>query len=170
MGTPNVLFIFSNPATQWTPLTGSTATTGFCTPDIALVDDGGDVTLGSNAASTPFTYKGKVYASYPAAGATLAVGKGKKPRFDFLVADASGTTNTYFLAGVALKNMGSGGPGGAAFPSTAVNVASDGSTTLQLQDDNKSPSNSSVSYDFWVMVQNSAGDVGLIDPLITNAN
>ena len=172
MGTPNVLFVFSAPATQWKPLTGSTATTGFCTPDIALIDDGGgDVVLSGIANASPFTYKGKSYTTYPAASATLSVTKNKKPRFAFLVADANANTTTYCLGGLALKNMASGGgSGGANFPEIEVNVASDGSTTLQLQDANKGPANCSVSFDFWVMVQNSSGDLGLIDPLITNAN
>ena len=172
MGTPNVLFIFSSPSTQWVPLTGTTASTGFCTPNIALLSNGGgDVVLSGTANGTPFNYKGTNYTTYPAASASLTVQKSKKPKFGFNVCDASGATNTYFLGGVALKNMASsGGSGGASFPSASVSTAADGSTTLQLQDDNLGSSNSTAQFDFWVLVQNSSGDVGLIDPLINNEN
>ncbi len=172
MGTPSVLVIFTAPSTQFVPLTGSTASTGFCTPDMALIDDGGnDVVISGTPNNAAFNFKGKTYTTYAAASATLTVQKGKQPKFSFIVCDVSGTTNTYALGGVALKNMGSGGgSGGASFPEIDINVANDGSTTLKLQDDNKGAANSTVTYDFWVMVQNSAGDVGLIDPLITNDN
>ena len=106
MGTTNVLFVFSAPATQCKTLTGSTATTGICTPDIALIDDGGgDVVLSGIANASPFTYKGKSYTTYPAASATLSVTKNKKPMFAFLVADADADANTttYCLGGLALK-------------------------------------------------------------------
>lgn len=172
MGTPNVLFIFTAPSTQFVPLTGTTANTGFCTPDMALIDNGGnDVVISGTPNNSAFNYKGTTYTTYPSAGATLTVQKNKKPTFSFIVCDASGVTSTYALGGVALKNMGSGGgSGGANFPEVDINVANDGSTTLKLQDDNKGPANSTATYDFWVMVQNSAGDVGLIDPLIVNDN
>jgi hypothetical protein len=171
MGTPTVLFIFAS-ASQFVPLTGSTASSGFCTPNMALIDDGGnDVVISGTATGSAFNFKGKTYTTYAAAGATLTVQKGKQPKFSFIVCDATTATNTYALCGVALKNMASGGgKGGASFPEVDINVAGDGSTTLKLQDDNKGAANSTATYDFWVMAQNSSGDVGLIDPLIENEN
>ena len=168
MAKPNVFFIFTDPTTQWKPLQGAAGTTGLCTPDMALIDDGnGDVQLGGNANSKPFIYKGKSYTTYPAATATLAVQKGRQPKFAFNVVDSGGNTNTYFLNGVALKNLTAGGPGGANFPDLDVKVANDGSTTLNLQDNNQG---SAVSFDALILVQDSQGNVGLIDPLVTNSS
>lgn len=169
MGTPNVFFIF-NAAAQWKPLSGATKTTGFCTPDMALIDDGGgDVTLSGTANTAKFSYKGKDYTTYAAADATLAVQKGRKPKFAFNVADASANTNTFFLAGLALKNL-AGGTGDKSFPALDLSVAKDGTTTLNLKDDNDAGAGTTVKFDFWVLVQNSSGDIGLIDPLVTNTN
>jgi hypothetical protein len=170
MGTPTVLFIFTAPSTQFKALTGSSAGSGFCTPDMALIDNGGnDVVISGTANGSGFNYGGTTYTTYPAASATLTVQKNKQPKFSFIVCDINASTTTYALGGVALKNMGAGGgPGGGAFPSLSVDVANSGMTTLKIQDQNNGPANSTSSYDFWVMVQNSAGDVGLIDPLIMN--
>lgn len=172
MAKPNVIFIFSNPAAQWKPLLGPAGTTGLCTPDMALVDNGnGDVTLSGSANSTTFPYKGKTYTTYPAASATLAVQKGRQPQFAFNVVDASGAANTYVLNGVALKNMAaSGGTGGDSFPDLDVHVGNDGSTTLNLQDNNKAAVGTTVSFDVLILVQDAKGQVGLIDPLVTNSN
>ena len=172
MAKPNVIFIFSDPTTQWKPLLGPVGTAGLCTPDMALVDDGnGDVTLSGTANPTTFTYKGKAYTTYPASSATLSVQRGRTPKFAFNVVDSSGNTNTYFLNGVALKNMAAnGGTGGANFPELDVSVANDGTTTLNLQDDNKGPAGSTTTFDVWILVQDSQGHVGLIDPLVTNNN
>lgn len=172
MGTPNVLFIFSTPSTQWTPLSGNTVKTGFCTPDIALIDSGsGDVSISGTANTSKFVYKGNSYTTYPAASATLVVLAGKSPKFAFNVADSAGLTNTYVLGGVALKNTAKGGgTGGSSFPSTDIAVALDGTTTLNLQNNDLAGKGAIVTYDFWVLVQNSGGDIGLIDPLVTNSN
>ena len=172
MTTASVLLIFSNPSTQWTPLTGSTAKSGFCTPDMVLLDGGGVVTISSKASGTPYTYKGvSGYTAYPAANVTLVVAKGQSPTLVFNVVDSTGKTNTYFLGGVALQNMASGGgAGGLSFPLTSVGVAADGTTTLSLQNNDQAKSGTTSTYDFWVLVQNSSGDLGLIDPLVTNSN
>ena len=172
MGKPNIIFIFSNVTTQWKPLLGAPSTTGLCTPDMALVDDGnGDVTISGTANSSTFTYKGKTYTTYPATGTTLAVQRGKKPTFVFNVVDAGGASNSFFLNGAALKNLGAnGGTGGVNFPDLQVQVANDGSTTLNLQDDNKAAVGTTSTFDVWVLVQDAQGNVGLIDPLVTNSN
>ncbi len=172
MGKPNIIFIFSNVTTQWKPLLGLTSTTGLCTPDMALIDNGnGDVTISGTANPTTFPYRGKTYTTYPASSATLAVQRGKKPTFVFNVVDANGASNTFFLNGAALKNMAAnGGTGGANFPDLAVQVANDGTTTLNLQDDNKAAVGATSSFDVWVLVQDSQGNLGLIDPLVTNSN
>jgi hypothetical protein len=171
MGAPTVLFVFATPpGTQWVPLTGTTASSGFCTPSIGLVNDGGgDVTLTSNATPTSFVYNGKNVSIYPSAGATLNVLKGKTPKFSFVVVDSSSptpSTTAYFLCGLALKNITPGGSdnGGTSFPEIDINTDKAGATTLVMQDNNKA----SGTYDFWVMVQDNKGNVGLIDPLITN--
>lgn len=172
MGKPNVIFIFSNVSTQWKPLLGPASTNNLCTPDMALVDDGnGDVTISGTANPNSFTYKGKSFTTYPASSATLAVQRGRKPKFAFNVVDASGASNTFFLNGAALKNMAAnGGTGGTNFPDLEVQVANDGTTTLNLQDDNKAAVGTTSSFDVWVLVQDSQGNVGLIDPLVTNSN
>jgi hypothetical protein len=168
MAKPNVFFIFSDPSTQWKPLQGAAGTTGLCTPDMALIDNGnGDVVLSGTANALPFTYKGKSYTTYPAASATLAVQRGRQPKFAFNVVDSAGNTTLYFLNGVALKNLAAGGPGGANFPDLDVKVANDGTTTLNLQDNNQG---AALSFDALILVQNSLGQVGLIDPLLTNSN
>lgn len=170
MAKPNIIFIFSNPSTQWKPLLGPAGSTGLCTPDMALIDNGnGDVTISGTTNSGLFTYKGKTYTTYPAASATLAVQKGRQPKFAFNVVDAGGASNTYFLNGVALKNMaGNGSPGGSNFPDLDVNVANDGTTTLNLQDNNQGKPGTTASFDVLILVQDGQGNVGLIDPLVTN--
>lgn len=168
MAKPQVLFIFSDPTTQWKPLQGAAGTTGLCTPDMALVDDGnGDVTLNGQP-STPFIYKGKSYPSYPAATATLTVQKGRQPKFAFSVVGSG--SNSYFLNGVALKNQTAAGPGGTTFPDLDIKVANDGTTTLNLQDINPGAAGSTTSFDMLILVQDRQGNVGLIDPLLTNDN
>jgi hypothetical protein len=171
MATASVLFVFSSPATQWIALTGSTASTGFCTPDMALLDGGGVVSISTKAAGKSFTYKGKPCTTYPAASVTLVVAAGQSPLLTFNVSDASGNPNSYVMGGIALQNMGTGGgTGGASFPTTSIQVDSLGTTTLSLQNTDLAQKGATTTYDFWVMVQNSNGDVGLIDPLVTNSN
>jgi hypothetical protein len=169
MAKPVVLFVFNDPpGSQWVSVTGDTATTGFCTPGMGLVSDGnGDVVLTGTGPSEIFRYGNKDVTLYPSNVVTLSVPKGKAPRFSFLVVDKKSSATAYALCGLALKRNASAlrAGGGSSFPELKVNTESSGITLLTLKND---PNGQQVGYDFWVMAQNAVGDVGLIDPLITN--
>lgn len=167
MGSPNILFVFQQ-ASQWVALTGSRPGSGLCTPNVVVLNDGGGDISVPTPSNGNFTYKGTSYPTYPTATCTLVVGSQKTPKFSFTATDATASATAYFLTGVALKNAAAtGGNGGQSFPGLKVDVDNQtNATTLTLQDNNKG----AATYDFWVMAQNSAGDVGLIDPLISNTN
>ena len=170
MANPKVIFIFSDPKEQWRPLLAEPSAERLCNPDMALVDDGdGDVTICGTANPRLFVYKGKSYATYPAEGTSLTVKRGAKPKFVFRVVDQNGLGNTYFLNGVALRNMdGKGIQTGTIFPDLKIVVGKDGSTKLKLQDENKGQRGTTSKFEFWILVQNSERKLGLIDPLVTN--
>lgn len=174
MGTPTVVFVFNDPCTQWVPLTGNTAKTGFCKPSMGLADTGGnDVTITSADTPKPFNYNGKSIDIYPSPGVTLVVGKGKSPKFSFKVVDAASSNTAYALGGVALKveSITALRDGSTSFPELKVVTDKDGATELTLTNEpDKGPNGKVVTYNFWVMAQDAAGDVGLIDPLIENQN
>lgn len=165
MGSPVVLFVFNDPATQWKSLTGSSATAAPCTPLMGLVSDGnGDVSLNGVGTATPISYGGNTINCYASSGSTLVVGKGKTPNFSFLVVDGSSSSTAYFLCGLALKPIGASPSPGGNFPGLSVATATNGATTLTMADKGKAAG----TWDFWVLAQNAGRDLGLIDPLITN--
>ena len=174
MGTPTVVFVFDNPGTQWVPLTGNAAKTGFCKPSMGLADDGGnDVTIQSADKAKRFDYNGKSIDIYPSPGVTLVVGKGKRPKFSFMVVDTVSSSTAYALGGVALKveSIKAMRDGSTSFPELKVVTDRNGATELTLTNEpDKGPVGKVVTYNFWVMAQDAAGDVGLIDPLIENQN
>ncbi len=167
MGQPVFAFVFTDPS-QFVPI-GS----GLCAPDMAMFGDGGGaVTFGGQTApGSPLTLpvppggqgaKTQQVALMLASSASITVAKGKKPSFSFAVCDGSGNYQGYVLAGIALRNT-AGGTGIGQFPGLSISVHS-GATLLQMSDDNKD----SNTYEFDVLVQNAAGQVGLIDPRIVN--
>ncbi len=173
MATPQVLFIFSSP-NQFVPLTGTTARTGFCTPLMALTNNGGGAMSISGVGSN-LTIGQNSYTVYPSQGSgntptVLTLNTGSTATIGFTVIDGNGGKLTYFLSGLAVKRLGATpGGGGVVFPQLNVVVDNTGATTLNVEDDNDDAGGSTTTYDFWVTVQNVNGDVGLIDPLITNA-
>jgi hypothetical protein len=167
---PKILFIFSE-AKQFIPLAGSTAKTGFCTPYMVLTDDG-DGSVKIHGQRHELKIAGKTYQAYPSHGpkdnpTTLLLSKDTTATFCFTVIDDCGSPVAYFLSGLAAQRMASSGNKNAQ-PALSVSVDSHGATILSVVDDNDTRHGSSSTYDFWVMVQNTGGDVGLIDPLITN--
>ena len=172
MGAPLVIFVFNKPpGSQWVSLTGGSGKLGFCTPLMGLVDDGGgDMQIQSNDLGVDFPYGNKTVRIYPSDAVTLAVGKGKKPRISFVVLDKDGNTTAYALGGLALKPKAIAvRNGGASFPELKVTTSKSNATVLTLTNDpDQGPHDKVIAYDFWVMVQNADGEVGLIDPLITN--
>ncbi|HSW07597.1 hypothetical protein [Aquabacterium sp.] len=75
----------------------------------------------------------------------------------FSVTDSSGATCA--VVGIAIDPVSGGGTVRDAFPTALINA-----NGLTLADND--PTNS--SYDFLLLIQNAEGDLGLIDPLITN--
>lgn len=181
MSAVTVMFVFTDPS-QFVPLTGGAARCGLCTPVMALIDPRDEVAISGAKLDTPVVIDGKSYDAYPtgdgASPTALTVHPGKAPKFQFNVQDNSNPAAVgYYLGGIALKSLASGngsskaGEAGDVFNAIDVAVdASTGATTLTVQDNNKAAKDSSASYEFWVLVQNSAGDVGLIDPRIVNTN
>lgn len=170
MANVTVIFLFQQPG-QWVPLTGSTPGSGLCTPNMIVIDPGAaDVTV-SGSSNGSVVYGGTSYATYPAAGTTIQVLKGRQPTFLFAATDGTLSSSSYLLTGIALKNLSTNlsGGGTASFPGVEVStIGRTGYYGVTLQDNNSGAESTSTSYDFWVMAQNAAGDVGLIDPLITN--
>lgn len=166
MGTVNVAFVFTS-SSQFVKLNGASSL-AYCTPQLVLVDGGNEVTI-SGAAGNTISIGGRNLTMYPSEGpatnpTTLSVARSKQPKFEFTVVTSAGAKSTdYALCGLALKKSG-GGLDLNSFPGLSVSV-SNGVTTLSVQDDDKT---AGVTYDFWVLVQNSNGDIGIIDPLITN--
>lgn len=175
---PQVLFIFSSP-NQFVPLSGTLARTGFCTPLMALTNTGGGAMSISGVGSN-LTIGQNSYTVYPSQGSgtppnftptTLTLNTGFTATIGFSVINSNGSNLAYFLSGLAVKRIGANpGGGGAVFPVLNVAVSNTGATTLSVEDDNDDAGGTSTTYDFWVLVQNAAGDIGLIDPLIVNAN
>lgn len=169
---PKILFIFSDP-TQFTPLAGTTAETGFCTPYLALTDNG-DGSVQIQGQSSQLTVGGTTYTVYPSHGpagnpTTLLLAANTTATFSFTVVDGRGNSLAYFLSGLAAQRQTASGTQNAQPPLT-VSVDRAGATTLSVTDYNHNSRDESTTYDFWVLVQNTDGDVGLIDPLITNEN
>lgn len=167
---PKILFIFSD-AKQFTPLAGTTAKTGFCTPFMVLTDHG-DHSVKIHGKSQELYVDGKKYDAFPSHGpkdnpTTLLLTKDTTATFSFTVIDDCGSPVAYFLSGLAAQRLASAGNKNAQ-PALSVSIDSHGATTLSVVDDNDTRHDRSSTYDFWVMVQNKDGDVGLIDPLITN--
>ncbi len=170
MAQPQFAFVFSS-ASQFVPVTTSGQ---LCTPDMVMLSDGdGDVTFtgpaspGSPIMLPPPGGKGQPRSMtlLQSATAAITVKKGKSPTFSFWVCDVSGNYQAYALAGVALQNTQQGGNGFGQFPKVVIDIESS-ATVLQLSDNNKD----SNPYEFYVLVQNSAGQLGLIDPRIVNQN
>ncbi len=164
MGQPYFAFVFTPNA----PFVAN----GFCSPEMVMFTDDGDVTLSSTFTGTPPTISlarpGKNQAQtlnmYPSDTVNITVGKGKSPNITFAVCDGTGSYSQYYLCGVFLrKTAGTGAPNFAVFPSVSINV-DDGATVMQLTDRN----NVANAYNFYVLVQNAAGDYAFIDPKITN--
>jgi hypothetical protein len=170
MGQPVFAFVFTD-ASQFVPIgTGS----GLCTPGMVMFSDGGgEVTFsGTQAPGSPLSLP-------PPPGGekvpkqsvllmvsdtvTITVAKDKAPSFRFAVCDGNGVYQAYALAGIALQNTSRSGNGVAQFPKTSIEV-DQSATILQLNDDNKDD----CTYEFYVLVQNAAGQLGLIDPRIVN--
>lgn len=172
MVTANILFVFSNPSTQWVALNGSNAASSLCSPMMVVTNDGGPAPGGGRIVVPSGTASNlrvgqNLYTAYPSQGSTLTVAKQTDVSFSFSVVDAQGGTRSYFLAGIAVKNMS--GSGGMVFPNATLQ-STNGGSTLSVEDNNVPTRTSPISYDFWLLVQNATGDVGLIDPLITNMN
>lgn len=170
MGQPVFAFVFTSPS-QFVPLGPGQS---LCTPDIVMFDDGGgDVTLTGTPDHPPIFLpvppggpyvKTKQVQPYAASTAIITVNKDRSPAFTFAVCDGSGNYQIYVLGGIALRNMKQGGGTGVAeFPCLNINV-NNGATMMHLPDENKDCN----TYEFFVMVQNASGDVGLIDPRIVN--
>ena len=170
MGQPVFTFVFTDPS-QFVPLgTGA----GLCTPDLGMFGDGGGDVLftGTEAPGSPLMLplppggpgaNSQSVTLMLASSATITVAQGRAPAFTFAVCDGSGNYQTYLLAGVALQNTTKGGTGVAQFPHLTID-ASSGATLLQLPDQNQD----SNTYEYYVLVQNAAGQIGLIDPRIVN--
>jgi hypothetical protein len=168
MGQPVFAFVFTDPS-QFVPV-GS----GLCTPDMAMFSDGGgDVSFsGTQAPGSPLTLpvppggpgaKSQSVLLMLASSATISLAAKKTPSFTFAACDDSGNYQAFVLAGIALQNTNAIGTGVAEFPRIRIDVR-DGATLLQLDDDNQDNS----TYKFYVLVQNTAGQLGLIDPRIVN--
>ncbi len=166
MGKPAFAFVFSN-SSQFVPIT----TNGqLCTPDMVMFSSDNQVTFPGSLASPNGTITlappGQPKSSqqltlYPAASSSITVDAKKAPTFSFVVCDGNGDYTAYSLAGVALQGGGKAGSG--QFPT--VDITSSGvTTTMDLTDRN----NDGNSYEFYVLVQNAQGQIGLIDPRIVN--
>jgi hypothetical protein len=177
MANVSVVFVFSQ-SSQFVALTGPNAQSGFCTPYLAVTDNGGGEVVPSGASAGSVTIGKTSFQMFPSQGpssnpTTLTVSKNHQPKFNFsvVVPDPNNPSKfipatSYALAGLALKKVGSNGVDLTTFPGLNVSVDKNSITTLSVDD--KSSGNTSATYDFWIMVQNASGDVGLIDPLITN--
>jgi hypothetical protein len=168
------MFYFSQPTTQWVGLTGTNPGSGLCTPDLVMIDDGGGDIGVTGTSNGTVTFDGTTYNTFPAANCTIVVNRRRQPDFTFFSTDSTFSGSVYLLSGLALKTIGGGaGTGSAGFPGVSVGnaVVGKGSSrtnyvSVTMKD--HGASTTKTTYDFWVMVQNSGGDVGLIDPMITN--
>jgi hypothetical protein len=168
MNKPSFAFVFSS-SSQFVPIT----TNGqLCTPDMVMFNSNNQVTFPGTGASSNGTItlappdepkSSALLTKYPAAQAAITVDAKKTPTLNFAVCDGNGDYSAYSLAGVALQGGGKAGSG--QFPKVDI-VASGDYTTMALTDRN----DDGTSYEFYVLVQNAAGQLGLIDPRIINQN
>jgi hypothetical protein len=166
MNKPAFAFVFSD-SSQFVPIT----TNGqLCTPDMVMFSSDNQVTFpGPNAvpsgtitlappddpkSASPLT-------KYPAAQCAIAVNPKNALTLNFAVCDGTGNYGAYSLAGVALQGGGKAGSG--QFPKVDI-ITSGDYTTMALTDRNADSNN----YEFYVLVQNAQGQIGLIDPRIVN--
>ena len=173
-----IMFVFTDPA-QFVSLNGSTPETGMCSPLIVLMDGrDGEVTIKGAKETNQVTIDLKLYDAYPSQGpennpTTLTVAATKHPLFQFNVMGVDPKVVSYYLGGLALKSIppnngiSQSGDVGGTFQQMAVAVDHyTGQTTLTVQDE----PTGSMTYDFWTLVQDANGNVGLIDPRIVNTN
>jgi hypothetical protein len=166
MNKPAFAFVFSD-SSQFVPIT----TNGqLCTPDMVMFSSDNQVTFpGTNVSSNgsimlapPDEPKSATQLdTYPAAQSNITVDAKKAPTLNFAVCDGDGDYGAYSLAGVALQGGGKAGSG--QFPKVDITTSGD-YTTMALTDRN----NDGNSYEFYVLVQNAQGEIGLIDPRIVN--
>jgi hypothetical protein len=168
MNKPAFAFVFSN-SSQFVPITDGGQ---LCTPDMVMFNSDNQVAFpGTNVSSNgsimlapPDEQKSATQLdTYPAAQAAITVDAKKSPTLNFAVCDGTGNYGVYSLAGVALQGGGKAGSG--QFPKVDITTSGD-YTTMALTDRN----NDGNSYEFYVLVQNAAGQLGLIDPRIVNQN
>ncbi len=168
MNKPAFAFVFSN-SNQFVPITDGGQ---LCTPDMVMFNSDNQVAFPGMLASPNGTItlappddpkSATLMTKYPAAQATITVDAKKSPTLNFAVCDGTGNYGAYSLAGVALQGGGKAGSG--QFPKVDITTSGD-YTTMALTDRN----NDGNSYEFYVLVQNAAGQLGLIDPRIVNQN
>lgn len=174
MANPKFQFIFADPS-QFSALGQPGVPFQACTPNLKMLDDGGEVSFSGSVPPNPD-------GSFPSDKCQIKVGKGKKPKLHFTVVDHQGSPTAYYLAGLALqqesiqamKKMWADAslrPGGPTFPEMKVTTdPHTGATTLTLDNQNNGQSGKTIDYKFWVLAQDSTGAIGLIDPKITNTN
>lgn len=166
MNKPSFAFVFSD-SSQFVPIT----TNGqLCTPDMVMFDSDNQVSFPGVLAAPSGTItlgppdepkSATLLTKYPAALSTIAVDPKTEPTLNFAVCDGTGNYGAYSLAGVALQGGGKAGSG--EFPKVDI-ISSGDYTTMALTDRN----DDSNSYEFYVLVQNAQGQIGLIDPRIVN--
>jgi len=169
MGKPTFAFVFSS-SDQFRPVTNGGE---LCTPDMVMFGSDNEVSFSGTPSvpnptitlAPPGQPKSpQVLNRYQSATVVITVDKGKAPTFNFAVCDGNGDYTAYFLAGVALQNGVKSGVAAGQFPAVDVVLNNGGYTTLDLTDRNTDGN----GYEFYVLVQNAQGQIGLIDPRIVN--
>jgi hypothetical protein len=182
MPQPLIAFVFNN-ASQFKAVTAGGQ---MCTPDIVVFDtNGGEISI-AGTLSSPSSIslpppgkpdKSEPVSMYTASSAQITVTKDKSPQLQFVVCDNTGANasppvapsyTSYLLCGIAMRNDNNGNrPDVSRFPGFSV-LVDNGITELQQMDDNSHNNRTQSTYEFYLVVQNASGDIGLIDPKIIN--
>lgn len=182
MSQPLIAFVFNN-INQFKAVTAGGQ---MCTPDIVVFDTNeGEISItGTLSSTSPVSLpppgkpdKSEQVSVYTASSAKITVAKNRSPQLQFVVCDNTGanasppiapTYTSYLICGIAMRNDDNGNrPDVSRFPGFSVQVDK-GITELQQTDDNTRNNAATSTYEFYVVVQNANGDIGLIDPKIVN--
>lgn len=139
----------------------------FVQPYLVQLTDDNKVQLNGDHKAT-FTFAGRAYTGVLCDDTAQITVLGRTQRdFTFSVCASDGRPAPYFLTGVKLNDTADGKGAGPVFPIVKVDFNGRLSSILTLED---RPGPQTLNYEMWLMLQNSDGELGLVDPRIVNQN
>jgi hypothetical protein len=100
--------------------------------------------------------------------AQIAINSNASIDLVFQVFSATGGNALYVLTGVTLKDLATNAPPGTVFPKVEIDFTGKTAGSLTLKDSPKADSRAALSYELWLLMMDSASNLGLIDPKIIN--